>query len=131
MSSKFDGLGIVFAGFEDRISNMELDEEIMLRIFEMFIDNPDSQLFDRPGQGQWGCYDEEAILRHFPIEFSSQGHVIRWHLIAFLNEFVLDRSLTGTFREDARFQKSDYLNWSGKCLYAELKAGVQENPNEE
>jgi len=76
------------------------------------------------------------IDTYIPYELAGQFdmHTIRWHVVVFLSEFVINRDVINAFPlrvnvgprfprpDDLRLkQPTDYLNWSGQKLYEFLK----------
>ena len=93
---------------------MELNEKLMLAIFKQFIKRP--QYINR------SHLTREIIYEYNPPNRTEPNDVIHWHIVLFLNEFVLDSSRVDTFGTDSlRLIGADYLTWSGHKLFQELQ----------
>jgi hypothetical protein len=97
------------------------NETIMLAIFEKFLANP--QEIRKP-------LGENQLKQYVPATSSIDTNTIRWHLLVFFDEFVLDRQTIHSFGNTWPKNSEDYLNWEGKHLYYELKQRVKQKPDE-
>jgi len=101
---------------------MEQNKTIMLAVFEKFLENP--QAFYAAG----GTYS--AAEKCFPAKLPDSPDIIRWHVLAFLSEFILCPRIVVSYNNNLRFQGEDYLNWKGKQFYDELKNNAKHSPQE-
>ena len=64
-----------------------------------------------------------AILAlHLPEDLFLSDDDIRWHIAAFLDEYVLDKDIVNAIFGSLNLRRAeDYLNRSGKQLLAELR----------
>jgi len=100
---------------------MKYDDKIMLDVFEKFLGNPQrliSSIGDLAGAN--------TIDAFCPPGLSSDQSIIRWHVIMFLSEFVLDPQLVSAYGTYGLvLEGTDYLNRSGQQFYADLKTHAQ------
>ena len=109
---------------------LKQDEEIMLAIFEEFLNGSmKPRMADPPEE-----YLKEFV-HHCEQKLSKfDSALVRWHVAVFFSEFVINGEIaaksfadllairripSGSFLDF--FGSFDYLNWSGKQLYNELK----------
>ena len=98
---------------------MQPNDEIMLAVFELFITNPHS-FFETKRKRDFVSSNEIEAL--YPVGSPYDDTLLRWHVIAFLSEFILDADYV-TACGNLSFPGTDGLNWSGKQLYEKLIAG--------
>jgi len=97
---------------------MERDNRIMLAVFERFLENPKTYF----PSGSIG----DALAKYHPPGLKDDPNTVRWHILVLLSEFLLPPQLVnGCGFAAPNLQGTDYLNWSGQCLYGQLKKEAQ------
>jgi len=119
---------------------MERNDEVMLAVFKTFLNNqmtfPTKESLARESHQSipirpqfFDCY----IIRTFlPSGFNVSNDVIRWHILMFIDEFLLptiDINTVGVGKFAVKAtDPTAYLNWSGQELFEKLTNSSESNP---
>ena len=103
----------------------------MFAVFEKFLANPKDNIRSMQGQKL-----DDTLDSYIPYELKEfDKNVLRWHVVLFVSEFLLDNHYTsahfGEYRPGNPISRrpdklkitepTDFLNWSGQKLYERLK----------
>ena len=100
------------------------NNEIMLTVFEKFLENPKTISLEQIGANEI----DEYLPQNLP---NVELRILRWHVGVLLSEFVFDHRITSALNDIFCLQGTEYLNWRGQALYHKLKAAVKQQPEHE
>jgi hypothetical protein len=108
------------------LKTMERNSEIMLAVFEKFLENP--AIFE------YRYLSGNEIEKHFPPHLTADARLLRWHIVMLLDEFVLDfeSNLINDWSTSDLYPEElpDRLNWSGYAVLQNLREVAKKNPKQ-